>query len=835
MPTFIHPFESLDQHSADLVGGKGMNLGLLTRAGLPVPPGFCIDTNAYHAALAQGLPLRLPPDLQSQIRSAYQTLGSPIVAVRSSATMEDGSAASFAGQQETILGVRGDDALLDAILRCWRSLHTERSVAYRRKQGINDSLVAMAVVVQQLVESEVSGVLFTRDPLDPTGQRMMIEAAPGLGESVVSGAVMPDRFHTDRHTGAVLDQEIHSQATMHTKDGVREIALELRSQPCMSAAQLAELTRIGLLIEDYYKESRDVEWAWANGRIYILQARPITTTAASDVEAVKRSEIARLAARADQRGTIWAKYNLAEVLPEPTPMTWSIVRRFMSGKGGFGLMYRELGFDPDPALDDEGFIDLVCGRPYVNLSREPMLFFRDFPYGYDFAKLKADPALAIYPTPAADRKRATLRTWLRLPVIFAKMWLAGRRMKSRAKRQADDLRDRIYPRFAARVDEAKKQDLIALLPKQLVERVHEWIGHTLVDFAAQSLQPAMFAATALADIEAALEPILGKDGARGEAQALMIGVRPPESADLAHALQALAAGMTTRQDFLARFGHRGRSEMELAAPRWREDESTLPSNSPPAQGAAEGGAGTKAALSASHSNTEDRWPLLADALMLDAGERKKLEKSLHQARTYLSLREASKNYLIMGMGVIRAALMELDRRFDLRGGIFFLELDELRDLVVGDQQAQLVKRIEERRKHRKLALGIHVSPVIFSDDLEAIGRPLKVTGAAEMKGTPVSFGVYEGEALVLDEPVPSDSVVEGFVLVCPSTDPAWVPLFLKAKALVMETGGVLSHGAIVAREFGIPAVAGIADVHRRLRSGQKLRVDGTTGVVHVFE
>lgn len=823
--TFIHPFESLDEHSADRVGGKGMNLGLLTRAGLPVPPGFCISTGAYLAALSRGLPLRSDDALRQQILTAYHAMGSPIVAVRSSATMEDGAAASFAGQQETILGVHGDEELIDAILRCWKSLHTERAIAYRRKQGIDDSLVTMAVVVQQLVESEVSGVLFTRDPLDPAGQRMMIEAAPGLGESVVAGSVMPDRFHTDRHSGKVLDQQIHSQATMHTKDGLRDIAPELRDKPCLTPEQLTELTHIGLKIEKFYGESRDVEWAWADGRVYILQARPITTAMASDVEAFRQTEIARLTARAENRGTIWAKYNLAEVLPHPTPMTWSIVRRFMSGKGGFGLMYRELGFDPDPALDEEGFIDLICGRPYVNLSREPMLFFRDFPYGYDFAKLKANPTLAIYPTPTADRRRATWRTWLRLPVIFVKMWLAGRRMKRRPAKHADHLRNEIFPKFVEQVKTARLIDLEKLSSQQLVDFVHEWIQRTLIDFAAQSLQPSMFAATALADVEAALEPILGKESARGEAQALMIGVRPDDDSDLAHALQALATARMTRERFLELFGHRGRSEMELASPRWSEDPSSLPAANIDASG-------SKLPVA---SDAPDRWPLLAEALMLDTGERKKLKHSIDRARTYLALRESSKHYLIMGMAMIRSALVELDRRFVLNEGIFHLEIEELPALIAGRDIADLKKRIESRRKSRKIAMSIEVPPVIFSDDLEAIGRAAQVVSAAEMKGTPVSFGVYEGQALVLAEPVPAESVAEGFVLVCSSTDPAWVPLFLKARALVMETGGVLSHGAIVAREFGIPAVAGISDVHRRLKSGQRIRVDGTTGLVHLFE
>lgn len=819
----IRTFAELDETSEPLVGGKGMNLALLTHAGLPVPPGFCITSDAYREAVTCGLPLRSCDQLSKEIRDAYQALGSPIVAVRSSATMEDGEVASFAGQQETILGVQGEAPLIAAVLRCWQSLFTERAIAYRKKQNIADDMVAMAVVVQTLVDAEMAGVLFTRDPLDVTGQRMMIEAAWGLGESVVSGEVMPDRFHTDRNTGHLLEKEIHTQRTMHTRDGVREVEISKRDQPCLNAEQLVELTRLGKQIEEYYGQPRDIEWAWADGRAYILQARPITAITASEIEAVKQTEIARISAMTHRGGTIWARYNLSEVLPTPTPMSWSIVQQLVSGSGGFGTMYRALGFDPDPLLNERGFIDLIAGRPYVNLSLEPKLYFRDFPYAHDFARIKANPSLAMYPTPTAHAKAATSRTWWRLPAIFLRMWLAGRRMKRCAASQAARLESEIYPTFKAKVLAARSTDLMKLSTAKVIEFIHQWIDLALVKFASQSLQPSMFAATAMQEIKEILAPMLGEEGAAAEAQALMIGVHPPADCDLPDGLQSLADRTLSRQDFMERFGHRGPDEMELASPRWSEDAMALPASS-----------ATKEATHAqSRIQIADRLPLLAEALMLDRGEQRKLERSVATARKYLSLREASKHYLIMGLSLIRGALLELGRRTNLGDGVFFLELSELDVLASSDASALLGERIAQRQRHRRIALMLAVPPVIFSDDLDAIGRPMVLDGAADLKGTPVSFGMYEGECLVLEKPVAADSVGEGFVLVCPSTDPAWVPLFLKAKALIMESGGVLSHGAIVAREFGIPAVAGIADVHRRLRTGDRVRVDGTSGAVQI--
>src|SRR5262245_18751944 len=383
---------------ANRVGGKALSLGLLARAGLPVPPGFCVTIATHRRLRTQSL--HDDPALVEQIGTAYRQLGAGPVAVRSSATAEDGSVASFAGQQETILCVTGEAAVCDAVARCWASLDSERAVAYRRKQGIGDEGLAMAVVVQRLVPSEVSGVLFTRDPMDRTGRSMLVEASWGLGESIVSGRVTPDRFHLDRQTGAVLDRHVSTKTGQVTPQGQQPVPLEKQNQPSLSDAQLAELAELGRRVEVFYGDARDVEWAWAEGRFWLLQARPITAGGAAEHEQVKQEEVAALKARAKPEGTVWARFNLAEVLPEPTPMTWAIVRRFMSGRGGFGLLYQDLGYEPDPALADDAAYDLVCGRPYCNLSREPLFYARGQPLEHDFAALKASPHLAVtYPRP----------------------------------------------------------------------------------------------------------------------------------------------------------------------------------------------------------------------------------------------------------------------------------------------------------------------------------------------------------------------------------------------------------------------------------------------------
>src|SRR5262249_21943346 len=322
-------------------------------------------------------------------------------------------------------GVEGEQPLLEAVERCFRSWESARSQAYRSQKGLAASRGAgMPVVVQRLIPADVSGVLFTRDPLDPTRQQMLLGSAGGLGELVVSGRVSPDRFHVDRETQSVVREEIGRKYIRMAADGIHEIASERQSLPSLDADQLRQLAELGMRVETFYGAPRDIEWAIAEAKLWLLQARPVTTAGAFEREEFRRGEIARLRSTAAPTGTIWARYNLAEVLPRPTPMTWAIMRQFMSGRGGYGQMFRDLGFDPAPELDDEGIVELVCGRPYVNLSREPKLYFRDFPYGYDYAALKQQPAAAFYPQPGVRPELATGRMWLRLPAIAFRMFRA---------------------------------------------------------------------------------------------------------------------------------------------------------------------------------------------------------------------------------------------------------------------------------------------------------------------------------------------------------------------------------------------------------------------------
>lgn len=798
-----------------LAGGKGLSLGRMAAAGLPVPPGFVVTTEAYRRSGGS-----IGPELRAAIEDAYARLGGGPVAIRSSATAEDAADASFAGQQLTVLGAEGVPAVLDAIRRCWESLHTERAVAYRAKQQVDEAGLAMAVVVQRLVPAEVAGVLFTRDPLDASGETMLAEASWGLGEAVVSGRVTPDRFRLAQD-GAVRERQPGDKTIRVTAEGDEPVPAADRHRPCLDDAALSQLAALGRQVEAFYGDARDIEWAFAAGRFYLLQARPITVATAADREQVRQAVIADLKATADPAGTVWVRYNLSEVLPAPTPMTWAVVQRLLAADGGFGLMNRDLGASPDPALGSQGAFDLVAGRPMANLSRLPRMQFARPPFEYPFAAYKADPSKALDPKPVMNPLRGGVLSGLwRLPGTMRQLGRMMTLTKAEAGTFADRFTKEIAPPFVAGMRQAIGREPARERPtgdpEYSVRGAWVWVESVLTGFARHSLKPTVFADLAWSTLVGLLTPTLGDERAKAAVAELSLGAKPPADADLGGAVRDLAAGRIDRAAFLERFGHRGPNEMELAQPRWSETPDELDrvigagSSEPPAP--------------------PKPWEAVADEAKLTGLKRNEFRVQVERLRTYLGLREAGKHYLLMGYAVIRRALVELDRRFSLNGGVFYLTPDDFPDLMAGKDVSA---KVAAARKRRQAELSLEVPPVLFSDDLDAIGRPLPPPpGGDVLSGVALSAGVAEGLALVLTEPTAPAG--DGYILVCPSTDPAWVPLFVRAKGLVMETGGVLSHGAIVAREFGLPAVAGLPGVTRRLKSGQVLRVDGGRGTVTVI-
>jgi pyruvate,water dikinase len=471
--------------------------------------------------------------------------------------------------------------------------------------------------------------------------------------------------------------------------------------------------------------------------------------------------------------------------------------------------------------------------------------YQNLPFEHRFDWLKKNPNKAIYPQASFNPRGAGLMFFVKIPLLFLKMWWSQIKQKQLIDSFADDFTNVIVPNFLAEVEKARHEDWSKLSAKELLQRMNDWIQLTLFDFARHSLKPTALAALVFANLERSFAARLRPQGIKpAEAQAVglekaqaalreqVMGVHPDEQTDLPSAIRAVRERRLSRDEFLDRFGHRGSQEMELSRPRWSEDPSGLQI------------ADCRLRIEEPSSNrqsSEETWRIawlkLADEARLLPNQRPAVEAELRRLQRYMGLRETAKHHMLRGYALIRKALVELDRRYELNDGIFFLTPDDLAELVKlaeGKAPQGYFDRIEQRRRRREIALSLPLPTVLFSDDLDAIGRELAHGDGGMMQGVPLSAGVVEASAWVLQDVAGATMPHEPYILVCPSTDPAWVPLFVQARGLVMETGGMLSHGAIVAREFGLPAVAGIADVHRRIKTGQRLRIDGATGTVNVL-
>ncbi len=867
----------------DAVGGKALNLGRLVRADLPVPPGFCITTAAYHrvvgdrldevvarlqhddvgdrarlAAQAREIVLAapVPDDLAAEIIDGYGTLGDQVpVAVRSSATAEDLPGASFAGQQDTYLNVIGSGAVLDAVRRCWASLWTERAVSYRASQGIGPDGVALAVVVQQLVEAQVAGVMFTANPVTGSRRQLVIDASPGLGESVVSGAVNPDRFVLDADTGALVDQRLGDKRTAVRSlagGGTTTVELGAGTAACLDRAGLDALTGLARQVDGLYGEPQDTEWVLdLQGRVWLTQARPITTL---------------YPAPPTRDGTARAYLcaSLAQGLTRPiTPM----------GQASFRLMASSIaataGFPrPEPDAGPQGFA-IIGERLFADIT--PLLRHRRARRvitkvaGVMEARTKAvlellqdDPRFAPLPAeqsghPLPIVAKFMIKTKLPLRVLL------GLLDPSAAHRAADRIEAHVRERWRFNP---------GLAPDERLDAVEERLGTdtflimpTTFGYAAAGLI-AMAVARRLAPDD--LDQTLFADVRRGlphnvttemdlelwrlattirrdsDSATTMITTDPTDLASAYRREQLPTVIQQGLRDFLDRYGHRAVAEIDLGMPRWSDEPEHLlgvlanylrwddPELAPDHQ-FARGAQMAEAAIGkivVATRRTGRLGRLRARLVGL----------ALHRARALIGLRERPKSIMVFALAAIRRELQLVGDAavaagtLDQVDDVFFLDLRRLREALRGTDQRSHVR--ERRAAYASELRRRHIPRMLLSDGTEPETMINSTAPDGALLGSPASVGTTTGPARVIMDPARAH-LEPGEILVAPSTDPGWTPLFLTAGGLVMEMGGSMSHGAVVAREYGIPAVVGVPDATSKISTGQRITVDGAAGVVTV--
>jgi pyruvate,water dikinase len=882
----IRPFAAIDRTALSIVGGKGANLGELTRAGFPVPPGFCVTTAAY-ALVAAGAGLEpildalaatrpeqterlaelaaaarerllaapLPAAVADAVTGAYLALGDgrPVpVAARSSATAEDLPDASFAGQQDTYLNVVGVDAVLDAVRRCWASLWTDRAVAYRARNGIDHRTVQLAVVAQRMIEATVAGILFTADPVTGRRGRAVIDAGPGLGEAIVSGAVNPDHFVVDTAAGAIVERRLGDKRVAVEPlpgGGTRRVERAAGDgAACLADAQIRALAELGARVEAHYGAPQDTEWAIdAAGAIWLLQARPITTLYPLPAGRPRRDDDLR----------VYFSFNVAQGVFRPlTPMglqAFHLIGSAVATRAGWPPRDRLVG---PSGLVDAGhrlFIDitgLVRSGPGRRLLPGVMRMV-EARTGAVLGRLMADPRLTPTrgsPWPLA-RTLARLLLRERLLIRLVQAVVAPGAARGRAARLVAEA-----ARPAALPPAATAADRLDLAEARLEQAPHLLFGIAPVFVAG-------LAANALAG------RLLGDLASLDERQAVLRGLPHNPTTEMDLALWALAqriradpasarrlaeraperladdyragalpeplqAGLA---DFLSRYGQRGVAEIDLGLPRWSEDPThilgvlanylqlTDPELAPDLQ----------------FRRAADAARAMAAELRRRAGRRGWLRGTLvgfllGRARGLSGLREAPKFVIVTVLARVRELLRpvgdELARagRLTAADDIFFITLPEARVALAG---ADLRPVVAARRAEYARELGRRRVPrILLSDGSEPEAEAPAEAGA--LRGTPASAGVATAPARVILDPTGA-RLAPGEILVAPSTDPGWTPLFLTAGGLVMEMGGAMSHGAVVAREYGIPAVVGVPDATERIATGQRVTVDGSAGTVAV--
>ncbi len=875
--TCVHHFDPTSGKTRtdklEVLGGKGCNLCELSKAGFPVPPGFVVTTAAYdHFLEANGLRDKViaaatrvdptdaegleacsleirklfagcdvPEALAREICTAYSKMEAAAghsVAVRSSATAEDLPEASFAGQQDTYLNVRGEEALLKAVRSCWSSLWTARAISYRAQQNIPNDQVALATVVQRMVLSEASGVMFTANPITGARDEILINASWGLGESIVGGHVTPDSLVVEKATGKVKEVTVSEKTVMTkaTEQGTveHEITDATRHARVLDDARAAELAAIGRKIEEHYKSPQDIEWCLAGGRFYIVQARPITALPVSpeEVEAARRDEIEKVRKYAAEHGkSQWAIYNLAETLKSPTPLTWDIVGKFMSGSGGFIAMYKDMGYFPSERVMREGMLDLIGGRIYAHLGRHAELFFDQWPLEYDTENATDMTAMIEAPPSKFNFERAGMDFLRRMPIYIVKMIRQGRRMKKLARRYLDEFVNEVVPRFMEYANAARARDLSKMTEAELLKELDEREA-AFNQIGREAEKTSSIAGYYHAAVAGVLEQALGEKDGQEKIAELIGGLDNDRTMQQSIDLYRVAQGEMSLEKFIEEYGHRTVGEFELAEPRWSEDAGYLKQQVETyrmVKGKSPG--------ESHHRKKEER--VLAERrlgqVLAENGAsslEEQVRADLAGAQRYLPYRETSKYYYMMALALVRWCLEELARRWDLGRGIYFLRRKELAEFP--RRREELKAEIAKRKVRWEALQRLEMPELISSDDPEAIGRPTPVPEAKDgvFVGKGLASGSETGIARIVHSPNTAGDLGPNYILVCTSTDPGWTPLFVNARGVIVERGGMLSHGAIVARDFGIPCVA-LANATKLIPDRSEIRVDGNHGHVEL--
>jgi len=847
------------------VGGKALNLAEITRAGFPVSQAFTVTAAVYqHYVAANGLEPevrslqsvpaaqaqlaasrlregiragRMAADVRAAILAAYQKLITDVthlgVAVRSSASAEDLPTASFAGQQDTFLNVCGEQQLLQAIKECWASLWSQRAILYRSQLGPSQQQPVMAVLVQLMVNAEAAGVAFSRHPA--TGQHSVVmEAAWGLGGTVVGGTADVDRYIVSTETLAEIEppviahklqkQILAAQGGLHNA----EVPAEARDTRVLTLVQVRQVAEAALALERHLGCPQDIEWAFAEGHLHVLQSRPITTSAQSFFTDIIP----------DDRST-WTSGFLNERFALPvSPLGWSVIKELLE-ELAFRDPLRYLGVRD---MEQLRITKLYRGHPYVNLfvfqtlyrvfpdSLLPEDAYRYFPEGNTELRFQVK-----YPGSLHDPRFliSMARHLLRQPRVWSpwhnyRAWAAFAAHHDRQSQQLEDA-------FRSLQDPSVSEQRIAVVMEKA-----QHLNAELLSLHRWSLT--------LADLTYTLLRRLARlwlriDNAATLCTHLVTGL-PNKSLEMDRALCHLSELVDTSAftdafaAFLTRYGHRS-FHLDIYHPSFADEPNQVMELLSSLRRRDEQREDDRAMLREQAEQTVRKMLAIGP---LGWAKQEAFNHMLHLARCYMPLREEQRFYWQKTLALLRRLFLLLGEHMTKNGilaqpaQIFFLTKPEVNAYVQhhanGADYAMLAATRE--RQFTQLRHEFDMAPEWSYPPFLRGNAPLKTElpgRGQELRGRGVSPGLARGRVIVLFSPAEFDQVRAGDVLVTRSIDPGWTSIFGLLSALVVEHGGQLSHGAVVAREYGLPAVAGIPAITRLLRDGDVVIVDGSNGIV----
>jgi pyruvate,water dikinase len=870
MSSYVLSFQEIDKTKLSMVGGKGANLGELSRlTGILVPEGFCITTEAYKKITGNDLELNsllhelsylkvedrkkvaevsnkirmiierisISKDIAEEITVFLSRIGEKnSFAVRSSATAEDLPTASFAGQQDTYLNIMGKEAIMKHISKCWASLFTERAVTYRIQNGFDHRKVYLSVVVQKMIFPQVAGILFTADPVTSNRKVLSIDASFGLGEALVSGLVNADNYKV--REGKIIGKKISAKklAVYALKDGgTKEQAVEpvWQNRQVLTDEQILQLENLGRKIEEHFGCPQDIEWCLADETFYIVQSRPITT-------------LYPFPEANDKENHVYLSVGHQQMMTSPLkPLGISLMKLISSGnwfKAGGRLF-----FDVTQMLASLDGRKLLLNnmRQLEPLTEDAIMTImeRDFIKCLPNDKKEQSSVNRDKITPPAEPQAQIENDPLIVTDLIRKSQTSIEELKQNIQGKSgtnliDFILEDIQELKRILFDPQSSAVFMAAINVSLWinDKMNEWLGEkNAADILSQSVPNNITSEMGLAlmDVADVIRPY-------PEVVDYLLSVKDD---DFLEKLVKLDGGQEVRYailSYLDKYGMRCSGEIDITKPRFNEKPTMLLpmilsniKNFEPNESHLKFEQGRQQAMK-KEQELLDRLKQLPDG----EAKVKETKRMIDLIRNFIGYREYPKYGMVSRYFVYKRALLkEADRLVQTnviheKDDIYYLTFEELREVLVTNKMDYKIicKRKEEYKSFKKLT-----PPRVITSEGEIIAGEYKLENlpAGAMAGLPVSSGVIEGRARVILS-MEDANLEDGDILVTTFTDPSWTPLFVSLKGLVTEIGGLMTHGAVIAREYGLPTVVGVENATKMIKDGQRIRVNGTEGYVEIL-